>query len=81
MPSVSSGVGTCGRGWGDGFWVLVVDGGKWVAGGEVGRMRLVGRFEARRLGRRVGRDGAMVMVMRLVGGSGLRWCDGNFMVV
>lgn len=52
-----------------------------MAGGEGAGMRLVGRFEARRLGRRVGRDGAMVMVLRLVGGSGLRWCDGNFMVV
>ena len=60
--------------------MLEVDGGKWVAVRGVVRMGLVGCFEARRLMRRVEKGGAMVMVMRLVGGSFLRWCVGNFMV-
>ena len=61
--------------------MLVVPGGEWVAVRGVVGVRLVGRFEAWRLVRRVGRGGAMAMVMRLVGGSVLRWGGGNFMVV
>ena len=60
--------------------MLEVDGGKWVAVRGVVRMGLVGLFEARRLMRRVGKGGAIVMVMRLLGGSFLRWCGGNVMV-
>jgi hypothetical protein len=60
--------------------VLEVDGGKWVAVRGVVKMGLVGRFEAWRLMWRVEKGGAMVMVVRLVGGSFLRWCGGNFMV-
>ena len=44
---------------------------------QIGR---VGIFEARQLMRRFGKIGAMVMVMRLLGGSFLRWCGGNVMV-
>lgn len=47
--------------------------------GVVGMGR-VGLFELRRLMRRVEGGGAIVMVMRLMGGSFLRWCGGNVMV-
>jgi hypothetical protein len=43
-------------------------------------MGRVGLFEARLLMRRFGEIGAMVMVMRLLGGSFLRWFGGNVMV-
>ena len=60
--------------------MLEMDGGKWVAvRGDV-RIGRVGLFEARRLMRRVGKSGAMVMVMRLLGGSFFWWCGGNVMV-
>ena len=44
---------------------------------QIGR---VGLFEARQLMRLFEKSGAMVMVMRLLGGSFLRWCGGNVMV-
>ena len=79
MPPMSGG-GSCGGGWRDGVWMLEVDGEKWVAVRGVVRMGLVGRFEARRLMRRVEKGGTMEVVMRLMGGSFLRWCGGNVMV-
>ena len=60
--------------------MLEMDGGKWVAVMRDVQMVRVGLFEARRLMRRFGKSGAMVMVMRLLGGSFLRWCGGNVMV-
>ena len=45
--------------------MLEVDGEKWVAVSGVVGMGLVGLFEARWLMRRVGKRGAIVMVMRL----------------
>ena len=47
---------------------MEVDGGKWVDVRDV-RMVRMGLVEARRLMRRVGKSGAIVMVMRLLGGS------------
>ena len=76
MPPMSGG-GSCGGGRRNGVWVLEVDGEKWVAVRGVVRMGLVGRFEARRLMRRVENGGTMEVVMRLMGGSFLRWCGGN----
>ena len=76
MPPMLGG-GSCGGGWRDGVWVLGVDGEKWVAVRGVVRMGLVGRFEAQRMVRRVEKGEAMVVVMRLMGGSFLRWCGGN----
>ena len=71
MPPMSGG-GSCGGGWGNGVWVLGVDWNKWVAvRGAVG-MGLVVRFEAQRVVRRVERGEAVVVVMRLTGGSLLR---------
>ena len=71
MSSMSGG-GSCGGGWMDGVWLLGVDGGRWVASRGVVGVGRVGLFELRRLMRRVERGGAMVMVMRLMGGSCLR---------
>ena len=55
MPPMSGG-GSCGGGWRNGLWVLELDGEKWVVVGGVVRMELVGRFEARRLMRRIGQS-------------------------
>ena len=79
MPSVSGG-GSCGGEWRNGFWVLEMGGGEWMAVRVDVRIGRVGLFEARRLMRLFGKSGAMVMVMRLLGGSFLRWCGGNVMV-
>ena len=71
MPSLSSGGGACRKGLVDLFRLLVVNWRKWVAVRWVVRTRLVDRVEARRLVQHGGGSGAVVMVMRLVGDSGL----------
>ena len=57
--------------------MLGVDWNKWVAVRGVVGMGLVIRFESQRVVRRVERGEAVVVVMRLMGGSLLRWCGGN----
>ena len=68
MPPMS-GRGSCGGGWRSGLWVLELDREKWVVVGGVVRMELVGRFEARRLVRRIGQSCVMMVVIRLMSNS------------
>ena len=57
--------------------MLELDREKWVVVGGVVRMELVGRFEARRLVRRIGQSCVMMVVMRLMSNSFCWWCGGN----